>query len=333
MLRRALLLSLAPLVLAAAAPVRDERSAEGSLSLRGEPLELVAARGSLWVLTCDTGCSGEAHNAIGRIVRIDPQRVRVVESIRLRRPGAIAVGSKAVYATDFWRDAVRRIDLRTRAVRRLKLKLPFRFTARDNRFLPEDVAAGAGAVWIVTDRGALARVDPSLRRVISTVRLPLDAFGGMAAGRGRVWVSESLAGVYRVDPRTRPAVARIRIPLAAGRFDAGMVVPAAIGVLVIGDETSGGVYTGRNVLVRVGYRDGEVKGFSPLPPGPLSVAFGKGSLWVARSGGSSVERIDPRTGRPVRRVRAKIGSALAFAGDSLWTIFLDGTLRRLGPAS
>lgn len=333
MLRNALCLTLAPLVLAAATPARDDPSAEGSLSLGGEPLELVAARGSLWVLTCDRRCGGEAHDAIGRVIRIDPQSGRIVESIRIRRPGAVAVGTKAVYATDFWRDTVRRIDLRTLAVRRLKLELPFRFTARDSRFLPEYVAVGAGALWIVTDRGALARADRALRRVVATARLPLDALGGITAGRRRVWVSESLAGVYRVDSRTKPAIARIRIPLAAGRFDAGRVIPAASGVLVIGDATSGGAYTGRNVLVRIGYGDGEVKGVTPLPPGPLAVAFGKGSLWAAQAGSSSIQRIDARTGRPVGRTRAKVGSALAFAGGSLWTIFPDGTLRRLSPSS
>ena len=333
MVRLGLCLTLAPLVLAGATPARDDPSAERSLSLGGEPLEMVAARGSLWVLTCDRRCGGEAHDAIGRIVRIDPRSAHVVQSIALRRPGAIAVDPNAVYATDFWRDTVRRIDLRTRAVRVLKLELPFRLTPRDSRFVPEYVAVGASAVWIVTDRGALARADRALRRVVATVRLPFDGLGGMTAGRRRVWVSESLAGVYRVDPRIKPAIARIRIPLAAGRFDAGQVVPAASGVLLIGDRTSGGGYTGRNVLVRVGYGDGEVKGVTPLPPGPLAVAFGKGSLWVARSGGSGVMRIDPRTGRPVGRVRAKVGSALAFAGGSLWTIFPDGTLRQLGSSS
>ena len=54
-----------------------------------------------------------------------------------------------------------------------------------------------------------------------------------------------------------------------------------------------------------------------------------GALWVGRVGGSSVERIDPSTGRVSGRLLAKVGTALAVAGGRLWTADRNGTIRRL----
>ena len=311
-----------------AVPARHER---GLVRVGGTPVAMLAGQGSLWVLTCDRGCTGESRRATGRIVRIDPRGARVVASSSLPHPGVAAVGASGVYVTDFWRDRIRRIDPRTmRAVGALKLKLPFRFSPRDNAFLPEAVAVGQSAVWVATDRGALARADVRLRRVVSTVRLPAEAFGdpvgGIAVDGGAVWLAESLAGVYRVDPHTSRIVARIRVPLPRGRFDATEVIPCGGNVLVLGARTSGGMLTSQNDLARIRVRHNLAEFLTTVPAGPLEVTCGAGSLWLARTGGSSFERIDPGTGKVVDRHRARIGTALAFAGGRLWTAYRDGTV-------
>jgi hypothetical protein len=94
----------------------------------------------------------------------------------LVRPGAIAVGRDAGYATDFWRGDVRRLDPSTlRVTAKVHLKLPFVIVTsmiRDDAFLPEAVAVGGGSVWVASDRGALARADLRLRRVSAMLRLP-----------------------------------------------------------------------------------------------------------------------------------------------------------------
>ena len=41
-----------------------------STRVGGVPLELVSARGSLWVLTCERRCAGEARRSAGRVVRV-----------------------------------------------------------------------------------------------------------------------------------------------------------------------------------------------------------------------------------------------------------------------
>jgi hypothetical protein len=143
---------------------------EAPIRVGGSPLALIAARGSLWVLTCDKGCSGEARRSVGRLVRIDPQRRRIIGSVAIEHPGGIAIAAGDIYATDFYRDTVRRTDpvtLRTTAT--LKLALPFRFSSRDNAFLPIDVAVRAndvgvalafagGRLWTATPDGAIRRL-------------------------------------------------------------------------------------------------------------------------------------------------------------------------------
>lgn len=330
MSRSVFCLALVALVTVAVAPARLGRTEERSLRLGGTPLQMLAGRGSLWVLTCDRRCSGEARRSTGRIVRIDPQSGRVVASASLQRPGALAVGTSGVFATDFWRDTIRRIDPATlRVVAALKLRLPFRFSPRDTAFLPLAVALGRRAVWIATERCALARADLQVSRVVATVRLPCDAFGGFAVGEGAVWVGESLAGVYRVDPDSNRVVARTRIGPAGDRLDVEQIVLAAGKVLAIGAWTSAGELTSRNGLARLDPVRNRVQAVTPLPAGPLAVAVGGSSLWVARVGGSRVDRIDASTGEVVRRLHAHVGIALAVAGNHLWTATRDGTIRRL----
>lgn len=300
----------------------------------GTPYAFVAGHGSLWVLTCKEGCTEQGRSAIGRIVRIDPRKARIVASNRFLRPDTAAVTANGVYVLDFWRDRVRLVDPHAlRVVRTLKLRLPFVFSPRDNAFLPEAVAVSRHAVWVATDRGALARTDLRLRRIISTTRLPAEAFGdpvgGMAVGEGAVWLAESLAGVYRVDPGSARISARISVPLPSGRFDATEVIPCGGELLVLGARTSGGVLTPRNELARIDVPRNRVEAVTTLPAGPLELACGSRSLWLAHPSSSVVERLDPSSGKVVERRHARIGTALAFAGGHLWTAFEDGTVRQL----
>lgn len=322
------------LLVVAAAPASPGRDSGQALRLGGTPLQLLAGRGSLWLLTCDRGCRGGARHSIGRIIRIDPRNARAVGWARIPRPSTVAIGAGGLYATDFERGMIRRVDLRTlQFVGALKLKLPFRFSASDNAFLPEAVAVGRNAVWVVSDRGAIVRADLRLHRAVASLRIPPDAFGdpvgGVAADTGGVWSAESLAGVYRVDQRANRISAKIRVPLPTGQFDAVQVFPLAGHVLALGVKTSGGALTQRNLLARIDADNNRVQGTTSLPSGQLVATTGAGSLWVARLGGSTVERIEPRTGRVVGRFRARAGAALAVAGGHLWTVSTRGVVRQL----
>lgn len=301
--------------------------------LGGVPLQLLSARGLLWLLTCDHGCSGEARRSVGRVIELNPHIGKVIASVKLARPGAIAVGPGGVYATDFWRNTVRRLDARTlRSSATLHLKLPrpiVTSTYRSSAFAPEAVAVGDSSVWVATARGALARADPRLRRLTGMLRLPFDTFGGVATAPGSVWLSESLLGLYRVSSRTNRVVARIPIGPARRRFDPGQLLPAGKRLLALGEWTSGGTLTGRNGLARLNTARNRVQGITPLPAGQLAAAYGAGSLWVGRVGGKLLERIDPASGRIVQRLTARVGVQLAVADGQVWTISRDGSLYRL----
>ncbi len=326
-------LMLAVLAIAAAAPTLAGNPTPRSLRLGGTPLQLVSAQGELWLLTCDHRCSGEAKRSSGRVLEIDPHRGRVVASAVLERPGVIAVGPGGVYATDFWRNTVRRLDPRTlRLTATLHLRLPFFIvtsTTRDDAFLPEQVASGDDAVWVASDRGALARADPRLHRLTAMLRLPSDAFQALAAAPGTVWLSESLLGLYRVSTRSNRVVARIPIGPASGRFDPVQLIPAGRWRLALGEWTSAGTLTNRNGLARLDATRNGVEAVTPLPSGQLIAAYGGGSLWVARVNSGVLGQIAPASGTIVRRLRARVGIALAFAAGSVWTVFRDGRLERL----
>lgn len=300
----------------------------------GVPLQLLSAQGSLWLLTCDRNCSGEAKRSVGRVIEIDPRTNEVIGSVKLAHPGAIAVGSEGIYATDFERGSVRRLDPRTlRLTRTLHLKLPFSIvtsTYCSNAFLPEAVVVGqAASVWVATDRGALARADPRLRQLTGMLRLPQEAFQTIAAAPGAVWLSEGMLGLYRVDSRTNRVVARIPIGPADGRLAVGQLLPAGKRLLALGEWTSGGTLTNRNGLARLDTARNRVQGISALPAGHLVAAYGGGSLWVGRVGGRLLERIDPANGRILQRLRTRVGAQLAVADGHAWTISRDGSLHRL----
>jgi hypothetical protein len=321
--RRGIAVSSIALALGAVGPAAAPATAP-AIRLGGTPLQLLAARDLLWVLTCDHGCAGSGRRSVGRVIRIDPRRARILATGSIDHPGAIAV-AQSVFATDFWRHEIRRLDLLTlRQTGSLKLALPADIASRSRfaAFLPIDVAVGERAVWIATEWCAVARTDSRLNRVTAAIRLPCDAYQTMAFGAGSLWVSESLAGLYRVDPERSRVAARIRIGPPGARLVVTRVLFDRGRMLAIGARTQGGGLTGANALARIDPRNDRALTVTALPAGPLIATLGAGSLWVARANGSLVER-------PVHRYAARVGTTMAFAGGHLWTTSSDGVLRRL----
>lgn len=225
---------------------------------------------------------------------------------------------------------MRRLDLRTlRTTATLRLVLPFEIVPGDDAFLPFDVVVGADSVWISTARGALARVDLGVGRLRAMVRLPGKATGELAAGSRGVWIAESLLGVYRIDPTTNRVSARIEVGPRKRGLAVDRPLVARGSILAIGSRTRNNVLTGARGFARIDPRRNRLKSVTPLPAGPLAVTFAKGSLWVARVGGSAVERIEPSTGRVSERLPAEDVRALAVAGGRVWTASRSGTIRRL----
>jgi streptogramin lyase len=326
------------LVLAAAAVFatesRSSRTREQPLHVGGVPIQLVAGGGSLWVLTCDRGCTGEARQSVGRIVRIDPRTVRVTGSATVDRPQAITVGSEGVFGLDFGRGYVYRLDPATLQVTgRLRLVLPWSVVDHDNAFLPETVSLGEGSVWVTSNRGAVARIDPQSLRLVKIVGLEPATLDGVAAGQGAVWAAAELDGVARLDPRTYQVTARIRIERGDRVLSVSQTLLAGGKLLAIGDWTRSQTATNTNALARIDPSSLRVEGVTLLPGPRLALTFAEGSLWAARVGGTTIERIDPATGRVSARVRsAAVGVGLAVADGSLWTVSATGVVGRVAAA-
>jgi DNA-binding beta-propeller fold protein YncE len=302
-----------------------------AIPLGGRQLRLAAGRGSLWVLTCDRGCTARSRPNSGRVLRIDPDNGRVIASTGLGGGTDLAVGAGGVYVTNFWTGTVRRLNPRTLAVTaKLTLELPFELVPGDRAFLPSAVATTARALWVSTARGVLARLAPDLSRVTATVRLPFDATGDIGAQRGAVWSAEQLGGVYRVDPATNRVVARIRVGRRGRRLAFQSVVLGGGKVYAIGVRTGKHqVATGRHALARIDPLTDRVEAVTSLPIGAGSTfAYGAGALWVAQLDGPGVYRIDPATGQVTDRLAANAAAGLLVADGWLWTASPGGTVQR-----
>jgi streptogramin lyase len=140
----------------------------------GGPLRFGA--GSLWV-----GAWRDQE-----VVRIDPRSNRVTARFPAGgpNPAGLAVDAATIWVVHPDTDEVVRLDPRTgRVVARIRLgPLPFQFAPGDRRFLPSLVAVGAGAGWVGTSRGAVARIDAASNRVVALVKLGRQGAGGIAVG-------------------------------------------------------------------------------------------------------------------------------------------------------
>jgi streptogramin lyase len=307
------------------------RAQERTVRVSGTPLAFVSGRGSLWVLTCDRGCTGEARSSVGRIVRIDPRTGRVSASVKVDRPQAITVGKEGVFGVDFWRGDVYQLDpVSLRITKRLHLTLPLLpGLGEQHAFLPETISLGEGSVWVTTNRGAVARIDPKSLRLLKTVYLEPAALDAVTAGKGAAWAAAELDGVARIDSRTYRVTAKIKIEQDGRTMSVGQTLLGSGKVLAVGDWTNANVATNTNALALINPRSLHVEGVTLLPGPRLALTLGGGSLWAGRVGGTTIQRIDPSTGATVARLARDVGVALAVADGNLWTITGAGVVTRI----
>jgi YVTN family beta-propeller protein len=193
---------------------------------------------------------------------------------------------------------------------------------------PGPVTVGIGSIWVgnVDDR-SLTRIDPARRAAAATISLDRRTPTGLAVGAGSVWVAHGRSGeLSRVEPRFGE-IARVVVtdrpyasPYGSVSFDAGLVW------VVYGDST----------LARL-RGSGRLTGSTLTGGSPSGVVAGDGAVWVANSGGASVERFDPITFEegPIRVVSAgRQPAALALGEGALWVANrADDTVTRIDPAT
>ena len=186
---------------------------------------------------------------------------------------------------------------------------------------PTQVAAGAGAYWVVNaDGDSVSKIDPATNSVVDTITNVGSGPSGIAIGNDDVWVANSLGGdVARIDAKTDTVVQRIPV----GNGPAGI---AYAGGFVWVANTSDGTIT------RIDAASGRPEKH-PLPVAATELTTGGGALWATQRAASHVVRIDPGSGSVAASIQVGNGpTGVVFGDRSVWVAnSLDGTVSRIDP--
>ncbi len=149
------------------------------------PAAIAIGEGSVWVAS-----AGDRT-----VSRIDPTTRKVVDTIGVGTDvHDLAVGFGSVWVADGADGTVTRIDPRTRTTETVPVGGP------DNGS-PQPVfwvATGTGGVW-ATSGDRVVRIDPTTRKVVTETAIPTPA--GLAAGLGAVWVVTQDEQLIELSPR------------------------------------------------------------------------------------------------------------------------------------
>ncbi len=265
------------------------------------------------------------------LVQIDPATNTVVGVTKVGRdPDRLAVGAGGVWV----------VNRRDRTVTRVRRDgavdtiggVPF----------ADHVAVDGDDVWVSSfDRASVARIDGRSSEVVESIGLPSKHSEGLTVGGGYLWVTNPATErgvgtetVSRIDLRTRDVVSTIPVGTTpifttfgggavwVSNYDSDTVsviragsakaetIPACDGPL--------GIATGYGSvwvacywfaeLVRIEQRMRKVVARILLGSGPLDVSVAPGAVWTTSRDSRTVARIDPRTNKVVARIR--------FTGDA-----------------
>lgn len=251
------------------------------------------------------------------VVRLDPNTNTVAARVSVPSGAMnVAVGEGAVWATG--PTALARIDPSRNRV-----------TATAELGAPQGVAAGRGAVWVANRAGdgTLSRVDPKTMQVVAAAKvppLPGDQLGlpqepaQVAVGEGGVWVTDARVGtVSRLDTKSN----RFTLTLSRiGPASRGLATGAG-SVWVVGDLQVSRADPSRRFPDTLEISDN---------PSPTGVAVGLGAAWITDLADDALIRVDPVTGRRTGAVELQDGPlALAIGFGSVWVAGRDGLVTRV----
>jgi virginiamycin B lyase len=282
---------------------------------------LVFGAGSLWVGAWPDG----------EVVRIDPRSNRVAARFPAGgpNPAGLAVDAGTIWVVHRDSDEVVRLDPRTgRVVARIRLDpLPFQVAPGDRRFLPSLVAVGAGAGWVGTSRGAVARIDAASNRVVAVIMLARQGAEGIAVAGRIVWVAEGSHGLARIDAATNRLLGTVRLDLYADR------VAADGGTIWVGGRSTDPSFESAGAVARIDAASGRVREI--VPSGlPTGLAAGVGAVWITErdAAGGAMECIAPGASPSAMTGLPALGE-LAVGGGAIWAADRHGSLvYRLNPA-
>jgi streptogramin lyase len=172
------------------------------------------------------------------------------------------------------------------------------------------IAAGEGAVWVVTalPERALLRIDPERNEVTRSTPLP-DGVVAVRAGLGGLWATDPIRGeLLRLDPDNGDTLATTTVGPGARFFDVG---EGAVWVQNNDDGT----------VSRVDPRTDQVEATVAVDEGLIvggDLSVGGGYVW-ARVSSSLVTQIDPDSNLVVARIGLPQGSGSVAADDeAVW---------------
>jgi DNA-binding beta-propeller fold protein YncE len=190
---------------------------------------------------------------------------------------------------------------------------------------PVAMIADAGDLWVANMvSNTVQEVSPQQRRVIRTIAVPSGP-SGLAVEDGRLWLTSITAGsVSAIEPSTGALGAAVPLTGGAVRIAAGFNALWVTGTSDELTELQPGANGSPDRLdtVRVG-------------SGPIGVATGEGSVWVADTTAGTVARVDPVTRHVLHTYR--IGGdplAVSVADGRVWVADGSGqTLRTVFPGA
>jgi DNA-directed RNA polymerase specialized sigma24 family protein len=193
------------------------------------------------------------------------------------------------------------------------------------------IAAGGGRLWMTTPNGQaggqIVRIDLTTGKILSSIHLAAGACTHLAFGSGHLFAAcrDGRSGgteFWRINPATEQAF-QLTSPVR-GFISSLVAAPGTLWYLV-NDWRIRGLTNVNGNPQPVSVRD---PNYYQTMPGGQGLVYGDGSLW-ALSGGERLARIDPGTGRVVRRFNyrnfdpARAGGLDFLTAGGGWLWFLD----------
>jgi streptogramin lyase len=267
-----------------------------TIVVKGEPDWLAATADALWVTSEKTGA----------VIRLNPAANRTGASIKVHQPcSGLAVGFGSLWIPSCGDKTVVRANAKTGAI---QATVPMGPADSEG-----GITTGAGSVWLVTsEKGELARIDPSTNKVVAIVQIPAGSFNPLFAA-GMVWVTSNAGSVLlRIDPATNKVAGSTPVG-PRPRF------------LAYGAGSIWTLNQGDGTISRVDAKTGKLQATiaAEIPGQGGEITFGAGSAWATEME-FPLTRIDAKTNKVVAQWHGAGGDSVRYAFGTVWLTDLKG---------